>query len=405
MNVLVINAGSSSLKYQLINMATQQVLCKGQVERIGIDGSFLKQKGGAEEADIHAEIKDHNDAIEMVLKALTDPKHGVVKSLEEIDAVGHRVLHGGEKFADPVLVNDQVIRDLESIIDLGPLHMPANISGIKACQKAMPVPQVAVFDTGFHQTMPPKAFMYGVPMKYYTNLHVRRYGFHGTSHRYVSARAAEFLGKKAEDLRIITCHLGNGSSMCAVDHGKCVDTSMGITPLEGVIMGTRSGSLDPAVLQFIMNNAKDENGNPEIKNIDEMLEMLNKKSGLLGLSGISSDMRDIDAAADQGDRNASIARDMLIYGIRKYIGAYAAAMNGVDVIVFTAGIGENGIEMREKVMEGFEFLGAKIDVEKNRVKGEERDISAADSKVKVLVIPTNEEIVIARDTLHLVTGK
>ena len=352
------------------------------------------------------DMPTHVEACKNMLSALTDAENGVVKSMDEIGAVGHRVLHGGEKFTRSVVIDDAVMDAIRENIPLGPLHNPANLMGIEACQKVMPgTPMVAVFDTAFHQTMPPKAFMYGVPMKYYTNLHVRRYGFHGTSHRYVSARAAEFLGKKAEDLRIITCHLGNGSSMCAVDHGKCVDTSMGITPLEGVIMGTRSGSLDPAVLQFIMNNAKDENGNPEIKNIDEMLEMLNKKSGLLGLSGISSDMRDIDAAADQGDRNASIARDMLIYGIRKYIGAYAAAMNGVDVIVFTAGIGENGIEMREKVMEGFEFLGAKIDVEKNRVKGEERDISAADSKVKVLVIPTNEEIVIARDTLHLVTGK
>lgn len=408
MKILIVNAGSSSLKYQLVDMQDESVLAKGLVERIGIPGSKLTQKypGSDKKNVIEMDMPTHVEACKNMLSALTDAENGVVKSMDEIGAVGHRVLHGGEKFTRSVVIDDAVMDAIRENIPLGPLHNPANLMGIEACQKVMPgTPMVAVFDTAFHQTMPPKAFMYGVPMKYYTNLHVRRYGFHGTSHRYVSARAAEFLGKKAEDLRIITCHLGNGSSMCAVDHGKCVDTSMGITPLEGVIMGTRSGSLDPAVLQFIMNNAKDENGNPEIKNIDEMLEMLNKKSGLLGLSGISSDMRDIDAAADQGDRNASIARDMLIYGIRKYIGAYAAAMNGVDVIVFTAGIGENGIEMREKVMEGFEFLGAKIDVEKNRVKGEERDISAADSKVKVLVIPTNEEIVIARDTLHLVTGK
>ena len=408
MKILIVNAGSSSLKYQLVDMQDESVLAQGLVERIGIPGSKLTQKypGSDKKYVIEMDMPTHVEACKNMLSALTDAENGVVKSMDEIGAVGHRVLHGGEKFTRSVVIDDAVMDAIRENIPLGPLHNPANLMGIEACQKVMPgTPMVAVFDTAFHQTMPPKAFMYGVPMKYYTNLHVRRYGFHGTSHRYVSARAAEFLGKKAEDLRIITCHLGNGSSMCAVDHGKCVDTSMGITPLEGVIMGTRSGSLDPAVLQFIMNNAKDENGNPEIKNIDEMLEMLNKKSGLLGLSGISSDMRDIDAAADQGDRNASIARDMLIYGIRKYIGAYAAAMNGVDVIVFTAGIGENGIEMREKVMEGFEFLGAKIDVEKNRVKGEERDISAADSKVKVLVIPTNEEIVIARDTLHLVTGK
>ena len=303
-----------------------------------------------------------------------------------------------------MVINDTVMDAIRENIPLGPLHNPANLMGIEACQKVMPgTPMVAVFDTAFHQTMPPKAFLYGVPYKYYENLHVRRYGFHGTSHRYVSKRAAEFLGKKAEDMRIITCHLGNGSSMCAVDHGKCVDTSMGITPLEGVVMGTRSGSMDPAVVQFIMNNAKDENGNPEIKDIDDMLNVLNKKSGLLGISGISSDMRDVDAAADSGNERAQTARDMLIYGIRKYIGAYAAAMGGVDAIVFTAGIGENGIELREAVMQGFEYMGAKLDPEKNKVKGEERDISAADSKVKILVIPTNEEIVIARDTLELVT--
>ena len=411
MKVLVINAGSSSCKYQLLEMDTETVLASGLAERIGQGMGKLTHKIAPDSDHEEKIVREsafptHVEAMELVISLLTDPEKGVIKDKSEIYAIGHRVLHGGEKFTQSVVIDDADMDAIRENIPLGPLHNPANLMGIEACQKVMPgTPMVAVFDTAFHQTMPPKAFMYGVPMKYYTNLHVRRYGFHGTSHRYVSARAAEFLGKKAEDLRIITCHLGNGSSMCAVDHGKCVDTSMGITPLEGVIMGTRSGSLDPAVLQFIMNNAKDENGNPEIKNIDEMLEMLNKKSGLLGLSGISSDMRDIDAAADQGDRNASIARDMLIYGIRKYIGAYAAAMNGVDVIVFTAGIGENGIEMREKVMEGFEFLGAKIDVEKNRVKGEERDISAADSKVKVLVIPTNEEIVIARDTLHLVTGK
>ena len=326
MNVLVINAGSSSLKYQLINMATQQVLCKGQVERIGIDGSFLKQKGGAEEADIHAEIKDHNDAIEMVLKALTDPKHGVVKSLEEIDAVGHRVLHGGEKFADPVLVNDQVIRDLESIIDLGPLHMPANISGIKACQKAMPVPQVAVFDTGFHQTMPPKAYMYGLPYEAYEKHKVRRYGFHGTSHLYVSQRAAELRG--TEKGKMITCHLGNGSSLCAILDGKCMDTSMGLTPLEGVVMGTRSGDMDPAIVKYIMEK--------ENKTIEEMDHYLNKESGVYGLSGVSSDFRDLAKAAAEGHERAQLALDVFIYRIQKYIGAYTAALGGVDTIVFTA---------------------------------------------------------------------
>ncbi|MBQ2028781.1 MAG: acetate kinase [Clostridia bacterium] len=406
MKILIVNAGSSSLKYQLVDMDGERVLAKGLVERIGIAGSKLTQKypDSEEKFVIETDMPTHVQACENMLKALTNDKYGVVSSMDEIGAVGHRVLHGGEKFTESVVINDKVMDAIRENIPLGPLHNPANLMGIEACQQVMPgTPMVAVFDTAFHQTMPPKAYLYGVPYKYYLNLHVRRYGFHGTSHRYVSKRAAEFLGKKAEDMRIITCHLGNGSSMCAVDHGKCVDTSMGITPLEGVVMGTRSGSLDPAVLQFIMNNAKNENGTPEIKDIDDMLNVLNKKSGLLGISGISSDMRDVDAAADAGDKRAQIARDMLVYGIRKYIGAYAAAMGGVDAIVFTAGIGENGVELREKVMEGFEYMGAKLDPEKNKVRGEERDVSADDSKVKVLVIPTNEEIVIARDTLELVT--
>ena len=406
MKILIVNAGSSSLKYQLVDMQDESVLAKGLVERIGIPGSKLTQKypGSDKKYVIEMDMPTHVEACKNMLSALTDAENGVVKSMDEIGAVGHRVLHGGEKFTQSVVIDDAVMDAIRENIPLGPLHNPANLMGIEACQKVMPgTPMVAVFDTAFHQTMPPKAFMYGVPMKYYTNLHVRRYGFHGTSHRYVSARAAEFLGKKAEDLRIITCHLGNGSSMCAVDHGKCVDTSMGITPLEGVIMGTRSGSLDPAVLQFIMNNAKDENGNPEIKNIDEMLEMLNKKSGLLGLSGISSDMRDIDAAADQGDRNASIARDMLIYGIRKYIGAYAAAMNGVDIILFTGGVGENQADMREAFCNGLDYLGVSLDKAKNNtVRGDEAIISTPDSKVTVCVIPTDEELMIAKDTMALV---
>lgn len=406
MKILIVNAGSSSLKYQLVDMQDESVLAKGLVERIGIEGSKLTQKypGKDDKYVITEDMPTHVEACKNMLAALTDATYGVVKSMDEIGAVGHRVLHGGEKFCESVIIDEAVIEAIKENIPLGPLHNPANLMGIEACQQVMgDTPNVAVFDTAFHQTMPPKAFMYGVPMKYYKDLHVRRYGFHGTSHRYVSARAAEFLGKEAKNLRIITCHLGNGSSMCAVDHGKCVDTSMGITPLEGVVMGTRSGSMDPAVLQFIMNNAKDENGNPEIKDIDHMLDILNKKSGLVGISGVSSDMRDVDAAADSGNKDAQIARDMLIYGIRKYIGSYAAAMNGVDVIAFAGGIGENGIELREAVMEGFEFLGAKIDKEKNNIKGVERDISADDSKVKVLIIPTNEEIVIARDTLNLVT--
>ena len=390
MNVLVINAGSSSRKYQLINMVDQQVLCKGQVERIGIEGSFLKQKGGAEEADIHAEIKNHNDAIQMVLEALTDAKHGVVKSLEEIDAVGHRVLHGGEKFADPVLVDEQVIHDLEAIVDLGPLHMPANISGIKACQQAMPVPQVAVFDTGFHQTMPPKAYLYGLPYEAYEKHKVRRYGFHGTSHLFVSQRAAELRG--TEKGRMITCHLGNGSSLCAILDGKCMDTSMGLTPLEGVVMGTRSGDMDPAIVKFIMEK--------EHKTIEEMDHYLNKESGVYGLSGVSSDFRDLAKAAAEGHRRAILALDVFIYRIQKYIGAYAAALGGVDTLVFTAGIGENDAKMRKDILTGMEWLGIQLDDEANQQRGEHK-ISAPDSKVEVWVIPTNEELVIARETVRL----
>lgn len=390
MNVLVINAGSSSLKYQLIDMTAQKVLGKGQVERIGIEGSFLKQSGGAKEADIRTAIKDHNEAIAMVLAALTDKEHGVVDSLEQIDAVGHRVLHGGEKFADPVLVDEQVIRELEDIVDLGPLHMPANISGIKACQKAMPVPQVAVFDTGFHQTMPPKAYLYGLPYEAYEKHKVRRYGFHGTSHLYVSQRAAELRG--TEKGRMITCHLGNGSSLCAILDGKCMDTSMGLTPLEGVVMGTRSGDMDPAIVKFIMDK--------EHKTIEEMDHYLNKESGVLGLSGVSSDFRDLAKAAGEGHERAQLALEVFVYRIQKYIGAYAAALGGVDTLVFTAGIGENDAKMRSDILAGMEWLGLKLDESKNAVRGE-HIISAADSKVEVWVIPTNEELVIARETVRL----
>ena len=342
-------------------------------------------------------MKTHTDGIQLMLKALTDPDKGAVKSMDEIGAVGHRVLHGGERFTASVLVNDEVKEAIRANIPLGPLHNPANLMGIEACEKVMPgTPNVAVFDTAFHQTMPPKAYLYGVPMEYYKRLHVRRYGFHGTSHRYVSKRACEFLGLDRAKTRVITCHLGNGSSMAAVDGGKCADTSMGITPLEGVIMGTRSGSMDPAVVQYIANN--------EHLTVDEVLTILNKKSGLLGISGISSDMRDIDKAADEGDENAAIARDMLVSGIRKYIGSYAAVMNGVDVIVFTAGIGENNKALRQRVMQGFEYLGAKLDPAKNDTR-DEAVISTDDSKVRIVVIPTDEEIVIARDTLCIVSGK
>jgi acetate kinase len=396
MKILIVNAGSSSLKYQLIDMENESTIAKGLIERIGIEGSKLTQTVNGEKFVVEEPMESHVEASKYMLKALTDSEHGVVSNMDEIGAVGHRVLHGGEKFTASVIIDEDVMEAIKENIPLGPLHNPANLMGIRACKEVMPnTPMVAVFDTAFHQTMPPKAYLYGVPMDYYKRLHVRRYGFHGTSHRYVSARAAEFLGEDVEKLRIITCHLGNGSSVCAVYHGKCIDTSMGITPLEGLIMGTRSGSLDPAVLQYIMNN--------DGIDINEMLEILNKKSGLLGISGISSDMRDVDNAAAQGNENALIAQQMLDMGVKKYIGAYAAAMGGVDVIVFTAGIGENGIELRERVMNDMEFLGAKIDREKNKVKGKEADISAKDSKVKVLVIPTNEELVIARDTLELVT--
>jgi len=400
MKILIVNAGSSSLKYQLVDMENENTLAKGLVERIGADNGHLEQKVGDSKFEFTQPIKDHVEACHHMIEALTDKEHGVVSNLSDIGAVGHRVLHGGAKFTQSMIINDEVIQAIEDNIPLGPLHNPANLAGIKACQQVMPgTPMVAVFDTAFHQTMPAKAYMYGVPMEYYERLKVRRYGFHGTSHRYVSKRTAEFLGVKPEEIRTIVCHLGNGSSLSAVKYGKCVDTSMGITPLEGVLMGTRSGSMDPAVVEFIANN--------ENMTVSEVLNMCNKKSGLLGISGISNDMRDVDKAAAEGNERATLARDMLIYGIRKYIGSYAAAMDGVDVIVFTAGIGENNNKLREDVMAGFEFLGIKLDKEKNAAlkpgKAHECVISADDSKVKVLVIPTNEEIAIARDTLELVS--
>lgn len=407
MKILVVNAGSSSLKYQLFDMDGEKVLAKGQVERIGIkedknkgtQGGHLKQTVGGKVIDKNEYVANHVQATEMMLSALQDPENGAIKSTSEIGAVGHRVLHGGKKFSASVVINEEVKEAIRECIPLGPLHNPANLMGIEACEKVMPsTPQVAVFDTAFHQTMPPKAYMYGVPKKYETEMGVRRYGFHGTSHRYVSKRVCEFLGVNPVGKRVIVCHLGNGSSLSAVLDGKCVDTSMGLTPLEGVIMGTRSGSCDPAVVQFIANREK--------RTVDDVLNMMNKQSGLLGIGG-RSDMRDIDKAADEGDQDAILARDMLIYGIRKYIGAYTAAMNGVDIIVFTAGIGENNVALRKRVMEGFEFIGAKLDDAKNEACAyphvTESVISADDSKVTIAVIPTNEEIAIARDTLELVT--
>lgn len=398
MNILIVNAGSSSLKYQVINMADESTLAKGLIERIGIPGSKLTQTVGESKHVVETPMKDHIEASQHMINALTDPVHGAVKSMDEIGAVGHRVVQGGETFTTSTLIDEECLNAIKANVPLAPLHNPANLMGIKACLQVMPdKPMVAVFDTSFHQTMPPHAYLYGVPYEYYEKLRVRRYGFHGTSHRYVSKRGATFLGKDAKDLRIITCHLGNGSSICAVDHGKSVDTSMGLTPLEGVLMGTRSGTVDPAALQFIMN--------AENINIDEMLDVLNKKSGLLGVSGVSSDMRDVEAAAEKGNKQAETALKMLSRGIKKYIAAYAAIMGGVDLIVFTAGIGENSPELREMVLSDMSFMGIELDKAKNKVRGKETDISAENSRVKLLIIPTNEELVIARDTKELVGGK
>ena len=399
MKILVINAGSSSLKYQLIDMDDGSVIAKGLVERIGIEGSKLTHKyGNKQEFELTTPLADHTAAMGVVLEALVDPEHGVIQSIDEIGAVGHRVLHGGEEFTASCLVTDEVIAAIKKYIPLGPLHNPANLMGIQACQAVMPnTPMVAVFDTAFHQTMPPKAFMYGVPKKYYDELRIRRYGFHGTSHRYVSGRAIEYLGIPAEGSKIIVCHLGNGSSLSAVVDGKCVDTSMGLTPLEGVLMGTRAGNIDTAVAQYIMQNTPG-------MTIEQCMDVLNKKSGLLGISGVSSDMRDVMSAAAEGNKDCQLAFEMWAYGIRKYIGAYDAAMGGVDAIVFTAGIGENDAVARAAVCDGLEFMGVKLNKEFNAtIRSKEATISAEDSKVKVLVIPTNEELAIAKDTLEIVS--
>lgn len=396
MNILVINCGSSSLKYQLIDSDSEAVLAKGLCERIGIDGSLLTHKpAGKDKAIIETPMPNHTVAIKLVIDALTDVNHGVIKSLDEINAVGHRVVHGGEKFATSVIIDDEVIKAIAECNDLAPLHNPANLIGINACKEIMPnVPMVAVFDTAFHQTMPAKAYLYGLPYEYYEKYKVRRYGFHGTSHDYVSARTAEILGKTREELKIIVCHLGNGGSVSAVDHGKCVDTSMGLTPLEGIIMGTRSGDIDPAICDFICQK---ENLTPA-----EMNTILNKKSGVYGMTGISSDFRDIDAAAKAGDSKAVNALEAFCYSVAKYIGAYAAAMNGVDAIAFTAGVGENDAPTRQKIVSYLGYLGTELAPEKNNVRGEERIISKDGSKVALLCVPTNEELSIARQTLALV---
>lgn len=397
MKILVINCGSSSLKYQLINMENEEVLAQGLVERIGIEGSILTQKvEGRDKYIIEQPMKDHQDAIRLVLGALVDDTHGVIKSMDEISAVGHRVVHGGEKYSKSVLVDDEVMNYLEECVKLAPLHNPPNIIGINACKALMPnTPMAVVFDTAFHQTMPAKAFTYAIPYELYQKHGIRRYGFHGTSHKYVSRKVAEVMGKNIEDLKIITCHLGNGGSLTAVDGGKSVDTSMGFTPLEGIVMGTRSGNIDPAIVTYLIN----ELGYTS----EEVNTMLNKKSGLLGISELSSDFRDIrDAAFDRKEERAILTKDVFFYSIKKQIGAYAAAMGGVDVIVFTAGIGENSIETREGVLEGLEFLGVKLDKEKNAVRADINEISTDDSRVKAFVIATNEELMIAKETLELI---
>ena len=395
MKVLVINCGSSSLKYQLIDSETEAVLAKGLCERIGIDGRLVYQKAGGEKEITEAAMPTHKEAIQMVLDALTNDKTGAIASLEEVNAIGHRVVHGGEKFASSVVITDEVVAAVEECNELAPLHNPANLIGINVCAELMPgVPQVAVFDTAFHQTMPAKAYLYGLPIEYYKNYKVRRYGFHGTSHSFVSKRAVEFLDLDKDNSKVIVCHLGNGSSISAVLNGKCVDTTMGLTPLEGVVMGTRSGNIDPAIMEFI---AKKEN-----LDIAGVMNVLNKKSGLEGLSGVSSDMRDLRAAAESGNENAKNAIEVLCYGIAKFVGGYVAAMNGVDAIVFTAGIGENVSLIREKVCSYLGYLGITLDAEANEKRGEEIVISTADSKVKVATIPTNEELAICRETVALV---
>ena len=395
MNVLVINCGSSSLKFQLINSDTEAVLAKGLCERIGIDGRLTYQPAGGEKEMTDMPMPTHTEAIQFVIDALTNSQTGVVTSLEEIGAVGHRVVHGGEKFASSTVINDEVLVAIEECNDLAPLHNPANLIGIRACQALMPnVPMVAVFDTAFHQTMPEKAFMYGLPYEYYEDYKVRRYGFHGTSHSFVSKRTAEVLGKAYEDTKTVVCHLGNGSSICAVANGKSVDTSMGLTPLEGLVMGTRSGDVDPGALEYL---AKKEN-----LDIVGILNVLNKKSGVQGLSGLSSDFRDLNAGAAEGNKRAQIALDVFCYKVAKYVGSYVAAMNGVDAIVFTAGIGENVCLVREKVCEYLGYLGITLNKEANAIRGEEIEISTPDSKVKVYVVPTNEELAIARETVALV---
>lgn len=397
MKILVLNCGSSSIKYALYNMDDNSVMTSGGAERVGLDGAFVKVKlANGEKKQIMHDIPEHTEGVKFIFSLLTDPEIGVIKSLDEIDAVGHRMVHGGEKFAESVLITPEVIEAFKECSDLAPLHNPANLKGVDAVSELMPgLPQVGVFDTAFHQTMPARAYLYAIPYELYEKYGIRRYGFHGTSHRYVSARALEFLGKPVEGSKVITAHIGNGGSLAAVVDGKCIDTTMGLTPLEGVMMGTRSGDIDAGAVSFIQKKLN--------LDADGISDLLNKKSGISGLSGLSSDMRDIENAANAGNERAIVAQDSYFYRVKKYIGAYAAAMEGVDVIVFTAGVGENQTRMREEVCKGLEFMGVKVDVAKNAtIRGEEAIISTPDSKVTVVVIPTDEELMIASDTMALV---
>ncbi|MBM7613616.1 acetate/propionate family kinase [Alkaliphilus hydrothermalis] len=396
MKVLVLNCGSSSLKYQLINMENEEVLAIGLAERIGIEDGVVKHTAaGKEKVTIKENMASHKDAIRIVLEALVDANHGAIQSMDEIAAVGHRVVHGGEKFSGSVVITDEVKKALEACSELAPLHNPPNLMGIYACEEILPgIPMVGVFDTAFHQTMPKSSYLYALPYELYEQYKIRRYGFHGTSHKYVANKAAEMLGKPLSDLKIVTCHLGNGASVAAVENGKSVDTSMGFTPLEGLVMGTRCGDMDPAITTFLL----------EKENLDAsgLNNLMNKKSGVLGISGVSSDFRDIETAAAEGNERAQLALDVYYKRVKKYIGAYAAEMGGLDAVVFTAGLGENSKECREEVCRGLEFLGIKIDTEKNNVRGKETVVTTDDSTTKVLLIPTNEELMIARDTLELV---
>lgn len=395
MKVLVINCGSSSLKYQLIDSETEIALAVGLCERIGIDGRLNHTPAGGDKVVVEASMPTHEAAIQMVLAALTDKDHGVIKSLDEIGAVGHRVVHGGEKFASSTIITDEVMEAIEECNDLAPLHNPANLIGINACKAIMgDIPMVAVFDTAFHQTMPPKAYLYGLPYEYYEKYKIRRYGFHGTSHSFVVKKVIQMAGLDENNSKVIVCHLGNGASITAIENGKSVDTSMGLTPLEGLIMGTRSGSIDPAIIEFIAHK--------ENKNIDEVMNVLNKKSGVYGMSGVSSDFRDLEAATEAGNEKARVATEVFVYRVAKYIGSYVAAMNGIDAIAFTAGLGENDKKVRAAVVSYLGYLGIKLNEENNNTRGKEIIISTDDSKVKVCVVPTNEELAIARETVALI---